>query len=263
MTEDIRTVAARLEVSVREIFYDEEEKILALPRAQKRTASFKKAVFVSEESVYKGPYGEGETKLFYNLIHTSLVMLLERWLGVVPTVLPFRELLRTRRGEYYLVSPNVGDPSALDWEVVSTKIETDIKVLKRRSFLSRVSEAEEDSQSLPEQVWVATLQHLYVIYLLGIGDYGSHNILLTRDKTIVGIDLEELRGERAPQDKLDALFKKVSAKNRQVYRSYVRSIEVFREGLPEWQQDQLKDAGLSEERLWQLQENIEAFLQLE
>jgi hypothetical protein len=261
--EDFESLASTLKVPVRKIWPSEEDAILDLPRAQKRTATYKKAVFVGVEYVYKGPYSPKDIKLRNNLMHTALVELLEQWLGVPDiTVRPYRELLRNQNNEYYLVADNLGDPSQRDYEVVSSKIETNIKVIKRGSFLSRMSESEEDSGRLPDSVWVAVLQHLYVIYLLGIGDYGSHNILLSTSQSIVGIDLEEMRGEKVAEDKLDALFKKLSTKQRQLYSRYLPQIQRFEKPLEDWQEQHLASLGCNKVLIENLQDQLGAFLLL-
>ncbi len=242
-TPAIETLASKLQVPVESLTTQRETEILALPRAQKRTAEFKKAVFVASDTVFKGPYSADDEKLKLNLSNTALVQRIESWLGVESTVLPWKALLRDGRGRYYLSVRNVGDPKRLVWDVVSSKIETDVKVLRRGSFLRRVSEIEEEPLLVAESVWTNTLQHLYVIYLLGIGDHGSHNVLLRADGGVVGIDLEERRADRTPADRIDALFKKVFARHRAIYSSRLSKVKLLDRPLSRERQAELLALG--------------------
>lgn len=260
----VEALASRLGVPLRVIDEARERDIAALPRAQKRTAPAKKAVFVTASEVIKGPYAGEEGRLRLNLVHTALAACVARWLGLAAaTVAPWRALLRAPGG-YYLVGENLGRGDGGDaWAVVSTKVETDVKVLPRGSFVRRVSELEAEPLGVDPRVWSATLQHLYVIYLLGIGDEGSHNVVLAADGRVVGIDLEEFRSAtRTPDEPLGALFKRVSAAHRTIYTKHLAAIRRLDGGLDDAQRAEALALGADPARVDAIAPRAAAFAQL-
>ena len=78
---------------------------------------------------------------------------------------------------------------------------------------------------------MATLQHLYLRFLLDIGDTGTHNILKRDDhdsdgRLIAGIDLEETRGIKDKKRRLDHFFKREASKKQvALYESDVCKIK--------------------------------------
>jgi hypothetical protein len=54
--------------NIKTLEIDDEIKLKALPQAQKRTSSYKKAVYVDKNYIYKGPYDENDIKLLRNII---------------------------------------------------------------------------------------------------------------------------------------------------------------------------------------------------
>ena len=112
---------------------------------------------------------------------------------------------------------------------VTTKIETNVEVAHRGTMVSRVSEIE-GNNGLTDEIKVACLQHLYLRFLLDIGDSGTHNILIRKDgenggRLIAGIDLEEKRKIAEKTRPLDYLFNKLSRKQATIYESYLGKIE--------------------------------------
>ncbi len=123
--------------------------------------------------------------------------------------------------QYYLVAPNVGKWKNIPFELVTTKIETNVKVVPRGEVVRRVSEIENNGQ-LTDEIKSASLQHLYLRFLLDIGDSGTHNVLIREDydstgRLIAGIDLEERRGIKVKESRLDHLFKKTPSKKQKVF----------------------------------------------
>ncbi len=63
-------------------------------------------------------------------------------------------------------------------------------------MIYRISELEKNNNILfTDDVKIASLQHLYIRFILNIGDSGTHNILLRMDKSkkiIVGNDFDEI-----------------------------------------------------------------------
>ena len=201
--------------------------ILSLPTAQRRTGTAKKYVFVDDDHVYKGPYSTCDDKYVLKAKNSSVALrYLESLAGVAPersSHLPIKKTLDFD-GKVFLVYDNLGTPvSPKDVEVVDTMIDKQVPVIKRSTFVYRVSELEKTGK-MSDRAKVDALQHLYFRFLLGIGDSGTHNILLTKDGRIVGIDLEESKKLVHPATALDALFKKSSKLQREMYGSHVRTI---------------------------------------
>jgi hypothetical protein len=99
---------------------------------------------------------------------------------------------------------------------VNSKLETNVEVVPRGKAVMRVSDIEKTGL-LTDEIKSATLQHLYLRFLLGIGDSGTNNVLIREDcdstgRLIAGIDLEERRGIVERERRLDHLFKKAPSK---------------------------------------------------
>ena len=132
--------------------------------------------------------------------------------------------------QYYLVALNVGKWKNIPFELVTTKIETNVKVVPRGKVIRRVSDIESNGL-LTDKIKSATLQHLYLRFLLDIGDSGTHNVLVREDhdstgRLIAGIDLEEKRGIKEKKRRLDHLFKKTPSKKQiDLYESDISNIK--------------------------------------
>ncbi len=138
--------------------------------------------------------------------------------------------------EYYLKQKSLGilSTSENDYELVRTKVETDVKVLRRGSYVNRLIELEKDQTNFEndnKQICQACVQHFYLRYLLNIGDSGTWNILVRRDdiKGICGIDFEEIRAEKTKKtnDPLTMIMSKVSKRQKDLYGSYTNGITIF------------------------------------
>jgi hypothetical protein len=214
-----------------------------LPTAQKRTSHWKKFVYVDGELVKKGPYKQGEATLALARKNIDVLRVLQDICGL-PTKLrsdlPIRGEETDKDGRVYLVYDNVGStPQNDDSERVTTKIDSDVLVLRRRTFVDRVSDREK-SGGLTDDVARAALTHLYFRYLMGVGDSGTHNILIRTDvdaggRVVAGIDMEErrtaFRDGDDPESDSDAargmlrlLFKRPSKDQIALYRPYLRDI---------------------------------------
>ena len=115
-----------------------------------------------------------------------------------------------------MVVPNVGKEKNIRFEMVTTKIEKNVKMIPRGEHVMRVSEIE-GTALLTDDIKLAALQHLYLRFLLDLGDSGTHNILIREDydntgRLVAGIDLEEKRGNKVKNSRLDISFKKVACK---------------------------------------------------
>lgn len=140
--------------------------------------------------------------------------------------------------EYYLKQKCLGKLSTSDddHEIVTTKVETNVKVLLRGSHVNRLIELEKDESNFQDdddkQILQACIQHFYLRYILNIGDSGTWNILVRRDgiKGICGIDFEEIRAEKAKKtnDPLTLILSKVSKQQQKIYESYTNKITIFK-----------------------------------
>ncbi|MBC2732875.1 MAG: hypothetical protein HF981_00775, partial [Desulfobacteraceae bacterium] len=217
-------------------------KVNGAPRAQLRTARFKKAVFVVDDLVYKGPYKRSDPGLMNNLRFTFAIQLLEDALHLPEwkrASLPWRCISWDGNDQYYLVAENVGKTKNIPFELESSKIEVDVPIIPRGAAVWRVSEVEKNGH-LTNRPKFAALQHLYLRFLLDIGDSGTHNILVREDhvktgRLIAGIDLEEMRTNKDRDSRLTHLFTNAfSYKKRSLYGPEVRNIQ----SITYWQIDQ-------------------------
>ena len=146
--------------------------------------------------------------------------------------LPWEFLGYAGDDQYYLAAPNVGRRRAIPSEVVNSKIEKNVKIVRRGDAVDRVSDREGMDQ-LTRGIKLAALQHLYLRFLLDIGDSGTHNILIRKDvgaggRLIAGVDLEETRSFKVKDSKLDCLFKKPPSRMQvQLYGAAVHEIRSF------------------------------------
>jgi hypothetical protein len=119
-----------------------------------RTATFKKAVYIVEDLVFKGPYKPDDLRLRNNLSYTYAIQLLEAAL----------QLPEWQRGslrweyigcwdddQYYLVAANVGKRNNIPYAFENSKLETSVKVVPRKKHLYRVSEIE-GTEQLTEEI---------------------------------------------------------------------------------------------------------------
>jgi len=215
-----------------------------IPQCQKLTATYKKKVKAwtgpdGVQYVVKGPYKPTDKTLLLNLITTAQLIELEDHLKLpveLRSALSWKAVLKVpgtakRHPRYYLVARNVGNTEHLESEICSSKMETDVDVIKRGTMVKRVSELTETE--LTPEIQRATLQHLYLRYLLGTGDSGDHNILVISDPSkfggqlIVGNDLEEKRKRKPLKSKWEALFKRPSKKNKKWYAGSIDSVVVI------------------------------------
>ena len=233
--------------------------IMASPQAQLRTAKYKKAVYIVENLVFKGPYNSHDSALMKNLRVSYALELLETALQLHERErgsLPWQLLGYAGGNRFYLVAPNVGKWKDIPFDVMSSKLETNVKVVRRGEAVQRVSDVE-GTEQLTEDIKVAALQHLYLRFLLDIGDSGTHNVLVREDhegtdRPIAGIDLEETRAVKVRLGRrLDHLFKKGPSKNQiRLYDSGVGKIKSLSfNRLDQHASERLRAVGVDLERL--------------
>jgi hypothetical protein len=256
-------IACQAGIPISDLSTEKIAEIMASPQAQLRTATYKKGVYLVEDLVFKGPYKGHETALIKNLRHSYAIELLESALGLCEWErgsLPLEFLGYIGDDQYYLAAPNVGRRRAILFEVVSSRIERNAKIVKRGDAVERVSDRE-GTDWLSQGIKLAALQHLYLRFLLDIGDSGTHNVLIREDydrtgRQIAGIDLEETRGFKVKKRRLEHLFKKPPSKKQiSLYESDVCKIKSFSDRqLDQHTSDRLRAVGVDLERL---NENME------
>lgn len=159
-----------------------------VPVAQPITSTFKKYVYMKKDVVLKGPYGENDTIRFnMNMDMYNLVLEADIVRKVKPSVLKPTEV--EVKGQRYISWTNVGDMSKLHTFQRTTKLASDVTVVTRGSVVKRVSEIE--FTHLTDDIRDACVNHLYIRFILGIGDSHPGNILLGEDGRVYGVDMEE------------------------------------------------------------------------
>jgi hypothetical protein len=253
-----RKLASEVNAHVQPLSAETMAKLKKAPQAQKRTAKFKKAVYIVEHLVFKGPYRCDDIGLMNNLKYTYALQLLEAALNLHErqrSSLQWKCIGWEGDNKCYLVAPNVGKRNNIHFELVTTKIEKNVKVVPRGEIIKRVSDIEE-TENLTDDIKLATLQHLYLRFLLGIGDSGTYNILVredndSNDRLIAGIDLEESRNIGVKERRLDLLFSKTPYKKHIVlYESDICKIKsISYDQLDQYTLARLNDVGIDLERL--------------
>jgi hypothetical protein len=231
----LRELACRVGVPIQSLSSKAMARIKKAPHAKLKTAVYKKPVHIVGDLVYKGPYTFDDPRLTNNLRFTYALQVLEERLNLpewLRTSLPWQCIGYDGNDHYYLVAPNVGKTGALPFEMVSSKLETDVPVVARGGCARRVADVEGNGR-LTNEAKLAALQHLYFRFLLGIGDSGTHQILIREDfktsgRLIAGVDIEERRGVKENHSRIDHLFKKAPSKaQRSLYAPVVSHIRTI------------------------------------
>jgi hypothetical protein len=250
-------LAHKVGVPLKKLSSQNMTKINNAPQAQRKTAKFKKAVYIVEDLVFKGPYTFDDPRLMNNLRYTYAIELLEAALQLPEWErgsLIWEYLGRCDDNQYYLVAPNVGKWKNIFFDLVNTKIETNVKVVPRGEAVRRVSDIE-GTELLTNDIKSAALQHLYLRFVLDIGDSGTHNVLAREDyvsssRLIAGIDLEERRGDKKTKRRLNLLFSKLYKKHIDLYESDICKIKSLTYSeLEQHTLDRLNAVGIDLEKL--------------
>jgi hypothetical protein len=211
------------------------------PVAQLKTGKHKCSVYVHKNYVFKGPYVQTSKKFNNNIKNLNALKYLEEKLGLkdeMKSSLDIEDIISDKNGLKYFKFKNLG--RVLNYNEISetrtSKIETNIKVLPRKSFIYRVSDLDWSKINTEKaiKIKIAVLQHLYLRYILSIGDSGEHNILVREDDNkslIAGIDLEEECTKIGGEKKIDLCFvrKGTSKKQLELYSAYISDINVFKD----------------------------------
>jgi hypothetical protein len=263
-------LAHKVGVPIQKLSAETMAQLISAPQAQLRTSKYKKAVKFVEDLVFKGPYTCDDEGLMKNLRYTYAIELLEAALQLHEWQrgsLRWKYLGCGDDKHYYLVSPNVGKWIDIHSEPANSKLETNVKVVPRGVAVWRVSDIEGTGQ-LTVDVKLATLQHLYLRFLLDIGDSGTYNVLIREDndssgRLIAGIDLEEeitdnvkVRRSKEKNRRLNLLFSKGPfLKHISLYQSDISKIMLLSYSqLDQLTSDKLSAVGIDLERLkWNME----------
>ena len=267
-TDDIEILADKVGVPIRKLSAETMAKVNDAPQGQKKTSKHKKVVKIVEDLIFKGIFTCDDKKLMNSLSYTYALEVLEDVLQLPEWQrgsLRWEYVGCWNDNQYYLVGKNVGERNGIPFDIVTTKIEKDVKVVPRNEHVSRVSDLE-GTALLTDAIKLASLQHLYLRFLLDLGDSGTHNILVRKDyddtgRLVAGIDLEEKRGIKVNESRLDHLFKKVaSRKQHRLYQSDVCKIKTLSNSqLDQGTLDKLSDVGIDLKRI---KENMELWNRL-
>lgn len=192
---------------------------------QKRTSKTKKFTYLIDDKIVKGPYKDTGKRFINNVVFTQGILHLEKLLGFKKQIALKWSKILIYNDVYYFEFKNVGDSSKTlladeEWE--------DLKLIERGSFVDRVSDIDQTKKGLTDEQRVTCLQHLYLRFVLGIGDSGTHNMLKGSDDRIYGIDLEDMRTfNKFPENKMDMLFVRVSKKRRKLYEPHLDDVKVI------------------------------------
>ena len=233
-------LAQKVGVEIQNLSSNAIQRIENSSHGQKRTSKNKKTVYVVDGLIFKGPYKDNEKALIRNLKNNYALKIFEDILELEEkkrSTLKWEFIGYDGNDHYYLVSKNVGNCNEMEVKRETSRIENDVPIIQRGTMVYRVSDIEETHQ-LTTDIKVASLQHLYLRFLLNIGDSGTHNILLRSDgerngRLVAGIDLEEnrvMKPKKIPDDHIDHLFSKDHSKKRRIYQSSVGDIEPLKYG---------------------------------
>jgi hypothetical protein len=256
---DLMTLVHKVGVPICALSAEKISEIKNAPRGQNRTANWKKAVYIVEDLVFKGPYTSDKdfSRLMKNLRYAYAIELLEAAMQLPEWQrgsLPWEYLGCGDENQYYLAAPNVGKWINIPSKLESTEVEKNVLVVPRTKAIMRVSDIEENGQ-LTNDVKLASLQHLYLRFLLDIGDSGTNNVLIREDchssgRLIAGIDLEDRRGNGKKKRRLHLLFSKPYEKHIPLYRSDISKIKLLSYSqLDQLTSDRLSAVGIDLERL--------------
>jgi hypothetical protein len=232
-TDDLKTLAHKVGVPIKNLSAHTMTSIINAPQGQRKRGGHKKPVKIVGDLVFKGPYSHDEPHLMNNLKYTYAIQIMETVLQIPEWqkgTLNWKYIGCWKNDQYFLVMPNVGKKENIPFELVNTELEKNVKVVSSGGHVRLVSEIE-NTVLLTDKIKMASLQHLYFRFLLGIGDSGTHNILIREDhdktgRLVAGIDLEERRGNREKKRRLDHLFKtkKASKEKERIYYSDINRI---------------------------------------
>ena len=263
---DIKMLAGKVKVPVHKLSVAMMKKLNGAPQCQRVTATRKKPVKMVGDFVFKGPYtDERDVRPFWNeLRYPYALELLEEALNLDEWqrgTLNWEFVGCWSGNQYYFVAPNVGNDENIPVDPNITDDMTNVPIIPRKTHLNRVIDIEE-TDLLTDEIKLAALQHLYLRFLLDIGDAGTNNVLIREDidktnRLIAGIDLEDNitnnvkeRRSNATKQHLYLLLSSPKKKHFRIYGSDTTKIQSFSyHEIDRPTLDQLSAVGIDLERL--------------
>jgi hypothetical protein len=230
---DIQFICETFSLIISEIDLLEYVRLIKLPLCQKRSTKYKKYVFMDTGApyVYKGPYYLCERKFFREVTMGKVIDEISYICLLSPSTTKIVRILYCAENERYMIQYNAINMPKLPLTIwpFSTAIDENMSLV---SAPMHTVAALEKQIELPAQLRINVLQHLYFRYILGLGDLGTHN-LLVEDPTnqyfskVYGFDFEEAGGPREPKSKFMCLEKKQHAFRLDIYLFYINYIRVL------------------------------------
>jgi hypothetical protein len=208
---------------------EEVSRISCLPKAQLLTAKWKKFVNVDDHVVYKGPYDIEDKKLIRNLQVAAALSFLEVELVGGESHKYFNYYLQNG-SNIYLASDRFGLTNLKDCHnediITYHKNEVSYDCYKRKSIVRRVCDLNQDE--ITPIIAFEVLDHLYLRFLLNVGDSGGHNMLYTGDNVsykfkVQGIDFDEQCTIKNQSSRAECLFKRGSS----FFEDYIGKMKIF------------------------------------
>ena len=175
--------------------------------AQKLTGRGKCAVHVGAERVVKGPYPDASAIKFRRNVegHSVFTSLAHACGRTASTTLEGTPV--SIENGLYVQWRNVGDMGRMETTTGTSKLGNYSALATRSSFVARLSEL--PPSDLSDEILGPALNHMYLRFILGVGDSHFANLLIGADGNVYGIDIEEKRSfSRLPSSPtpIDLLF---------------------------------------------------------
>jgi hypothetical protein len=213
-----------------------------LPIAQRRANTYKKFVRVADDYVLKGPYTLFEKRFCRELSNKFCFDHVCHHFNILNIAIEILSVLTYQQTVFFIKYKKIkGMLDVVRTHLVRDSGGVDCDLIEKLHSPYKVSDSEESL--LDVEMRKIILQHLYMRYIFGIGDIGTHNIIFNPDRSqVYGVDFEEMGGVRNPLSKLECLDKKKnSIKKKAVFEAYIDTIRQFDEEEIREVQEKLKE----------------------
>jgi hypothetical protein len=197
---------------VGEWFTDQQEQanILDYPLAQKPTSTTKKFVVVAPDYVYRGPFDAKNEKDLDTIQRTiqRTFRMRKSWKDVLvtPQILVGVKDSEKNTLRYYVRSKNFGNGDSESWQIEKHQLKThgnvSVNILTRSPTSSGTTKASSDVGTAMKLFGPAIVKHLCAAYLMGCGDPGLGNVILTYKPKSIDTEDEETLGKSTKISKL-------------------------------------------------------------
>lgn len=210
----MKSIDSLLELYSIQTKYINSKDINEFPLIQKRTGRNKKfnRIDFNNKFIIKGPYKNTDKDILYAIKYNIALQFLDSVTNY-KTAIPWYNIYIDEINQYYLVSKFVtnnimieSDRNKIIKKILDQWSNTEFQYFERDSNVVgiRISDIFKNQllleKLLDTNLKQHILQHLYLRYILGIGDTGPHNMLYVDNilhQVIGGFDLEEFRSEES------------------------------------------------------------------